>query len=164
MVLRFMWIKNCLEKIDFYEKNIIGLVVVVFIGFLALMTFQALSVCTQLACNDNLTIEIPEKIPSDNLVILVDGITTVDYCNNLRAPHPTLGTIVGMEPYYQGKLRTEDNLITDIDLLQIGYRETCVDDITFVYSYENVSTEYRTYYPNGPYCGGSCYQGTISLN
>lgn len=149
----------------FMKKIIIALLILIGIIFIGLLGFQALSVCTQLGCINELTIELPEKIPSDNLVVLVDDVITVDKCNNFYYYRNTMQekTII-ITPFSPGKPHEEFNLFKNIDLLQIGYRETCADEITFVYSFQDVSPEYKTSQPNGPYCPSTCYTGKVEFS
>ncbi|MCH7902278.1 hypothetical protein IIC68_00840 [archaeon] len=149
------------------RKIVIALLIllgIVFIGFLVLWSVNYFFSCTAVGCVNTLSVTLPEELPSRNFVILADSSIILDPCNDIRAGSSgivTQGTTIGMSPYYPGKPRTEENLIRDIGSLQIGYRETCADDVTFVYSYQDVKTTYRTHNPNGPFCSPTCYNGTI---
>lgn len=138
---------------------ILGALFLIFLAYLIFNIFGR--TCTLIGCTSNLTLTLPEQIPSNNLVVILDDYEIIDNCNGRY--QNINNTREKNRIYLPVQHPLSDELIEQISLLKIGYRETCESETTILYSYSDLSVEYRTVQPNGPRCGPPCYQAIINL-
>jgi len=152
------------------KKIAIGIVVILLLAMICLWTLSLLSVCTSMGCFDSLEISLPSKIHSENLFLIADAFVIVDFCNGKKPLFMShTPETISVNPYLNKKTLTDnvrgpEFLIKNIGLLEVGYRKTCKEEPTIVYSATNLSIDYEENYPNGKHCDKiPCYHGKITL-
>ena len=156
------------------KKIAIGIVGILLLVMICLWTLPLLSVCTFAGCFDSLEISLPSKIPSKNLFVIADDFVIVDFCNG-KESYPlsrTQQSIIVSPADHKNivytsqfpKVTNSELLMKNIGLLEVGYRKTCKEEPTIVYSATNLIIDYEENYPNGKHCDKiPCYHGKLTL-
>lgn len=143
-------------------KILIVILGIIFFIFLVSIIFSIYGQsCTLIGCASTLTLILPDSIQSDNLVVMVDDYEVIDICNG---KYQNIGSgRYENRVYLSSQHPVSGELITYMNSLKIGYRETCGSGTTIVYSYSDLSIDYTISQPNGPRCEPTCYNAAINL-
>ena len=116
--------------------------------------------CTERGCEDGISVNVDDTLDVETLVVFVNNQKIIDVCDEERFRPRITENSFSFNP----RLIEGNDLIESISLLEIGYRESCEEDIIIERVYEDINLDYNTVYPNGPRCPGKCYTASINLS